>query len=270
MTDNREEILQGMVKHGAEEVPVSELFERSDIVWQIGANESISKTCVRMEEFIASAARNAQHALQVIDRMQNSDGLRDKDLLTALKKYVEDTCEAIKVVDNSLKSNSSSLNTLFVEVPNNSKNEDISWRNLIGRRDVIAHELLSIDNAKVYREAVRDFGNLHQLLSRTYFVPVKTDLNSGQGFSPAIKGEAIKKLSPSEANRTPNIGESLIFVCDDKQLGFISLRLGRSEKNRALFASSQALSNFQFAVYAIDTGNVTLSKSESLRASTAD
>ena len=316
MPENREDLLQRMVKHGAEEVPVSELFQRSEIVWQIGANESISKTCVRLEEFITSAARNAQDALKVIDRMHNSDGLRDNDLLTALKKYVEDTCEAIKVIDNILKNNSSSLNILFVEVPNESKSEEISWRSLIGRRvedtceaikvidnilknnssslnilfvevpneskseeiswrsligrrDVIAHGLLTVDNEKVYREAVRDFGNLHQLLSRTYFVPVKTDLNSGRGFSPAIRGEAIKKLSPAEANKTPNIGESLIFICDDKHQGFVSLRLGRSEKNRALIAFSHGLSSVRISFYSMNSDNIVSSRSESQKAGAA-
>ena len=269
MPENREELLQRMVKHGAEEVPVSELFQRSEIVWQIGANESISKTCVRLEEFITSAARNAQDALKVIDRMHNSDGLRDNDLLTALKKYVEDTCEAIKVIDNILKNNSSSLNILFVEVPNESKSEEISWRSLIGRRDVIAHGLLTVDNEKVYREAVRDFGNLHQLLSRTYFVPVKTDLNSGRGFSPVIRGEAIKKLSPAEANKTPNICESLIFICDDKHQGFVSLRLGRSEKNRALIAFSHGLSSVRISFYSMNSDNIVSSRSESKKAGAA-
>ena len=92
--------------------------------------------------------------------------------MAALKKYVEDTCEAIKQVDNELKGNGSSLETLLFEIPGESDNQ-VSWRNLIGRRDVIAHRLLTVDDERVYREAERDFCLLVELISRVYFVPIK-------------------------------------------------------------------------------------------------
>ena len=80
---------------------------------------------------MASAARNCKSALRVIARLHGSDALKDPDLLTALKKYVEDTCEAIKEVDNTLKRNKSSLTSLLFEIPDKTAGHEASWRNLI-------------------------------------------------------------------------------------------------------------------------------------------
>ena len=251
MTDSREHVMRKVVQHGAEEVTVGELIERSLVSWRLGPDEEISRTCIGLEEFNASAARNAEKALRVIKRATVNGGLRDRDLLTALKKYVEDTCEALRVVDNRLKKKVSDLDTLFAEVPNESTNDDMSWRNLIGRRNVIAHNLLTVDDERVYCEAVRDFGNLHQLLSRTYFVPKYTDLAAGRGFDPLIRADAIRMLLPASVGKTPGIGESLIFVCEDRQYGFVSIRLGRTKENRALFSISHAPSRIRLEFHAL-------------------
>ena len=96
---------------------------------------------------MASAARNCRSALDVTARMGSMDGTKDPDLLTALKKYVENTCEAIKQVDNRLKREGSSLAQVLFEIPEASVG-DVSWRELIGRRDVLAHQLLTIDDER--------------------------------------------------------------------------------------------------------------------------
>ena len=251
MTDNRARLLSNMVLHGATQVELRELFKESQIIWQLRPDQEISDTCIQLEEFMSSAARNARSALDVIDRMRGLGNLQDRDLLTALKKYVEDACEAVKVVDNKLKDNGSSLESLLGEIPNETLDGEVSWRNLIGRRDVIAHRLLTVDDNKVYREAVRDFGSLHQLLSKTYFVPVKTDWASDRGFSPLVKTDALRNLAPSKANTIPSIGQSLIFVCEDKQEGFLSFRVGRSQDNKMLFAASHAPRSIHISVHAI-------------------
>ena len=265
MTDCREQVLRQMARHGAAEVDVSELIAKSQVFWQIGPDEKISQICIQLEEFIACAARNARAALRVMDRMHSSDSLRDNDFLTALKKYVEDTCEAIRTVDNVLKKNASSFDSLLFEVPSETRNADMSWRNLIARRNVIAHRLLTVDNKRVYQEAVRDFGVLHQLLSRIHFAPVRTDWASGLGCTPAIRGDAFRELIPSKANKTPSIGESLIFVCKDEQLGFLSFRIGRSEDNKMLFAASHAPMRIPITVYTIGPRKTTTSGEPGLK-----
>jgi len=250
MTIANERVLRQMAERGAEEVTHSELLERSQVIQSIGPDDEISLTCIQLEELNASAARNAGKALRVIDRIRETGGLREDDLLTALKKYVEDTCEAIRVVDNKLKDNDSSLDTLFAEVPSETTEDRMSWRNLIGRRTIIAHNLLTLDDKRVYREAIRDFGALHQLLSKTYFVPTITDLASGQGFAPTIRAEAVRDLLPARAGQAPDMGESLTFVCEDRQHGFISFRVGKSKANTMLIATSHAM-NISLTVHTL-------------------
>ena len=245
---NRSRLLARMVKHGATRLEIKDLFRQSQIVWQIGADREISETCIHLEEFMASAARNCQSALRVIARMHGLGALKDPDLLTALKKYVQDTCEAIKEVDNTLNRNRSSLTSLLFEISDKTAGSEVSWRNLIARRVVIAHRLLTVDDEKVYCEAERDFSSLHQLLSKVYFVPVKTDLRAGEGFCPLLRMDALRNLAPSVHGRTPVIGESLIFVCEDKSDGFLPFRLGRTEDNRILLAASRRI---PFSLHAV-------------------
>ena len=232
---DRERLLARMVRHGAAKVAIRELAEKAQVVWRIGEKEEISETCVHLEEFMASAARTCRSALDVMKRMDSTDRPKDPDLLTALKKYVQDTCEAIKQVDNGLKRQESSLAQVLCEIPEAAQGE-VSWRELIGRRDVLAHRLLTIDDERVHREAQRDFGVLFELLSRVYFVPVKTDWDAGKWRSPFLKVDVMHRLAPSPDGRTPEIGSSLVFICEDSKRGFLAFRMGRSENNTLLFA----------------------------------
>ena len=224
-------LMARMVRHGATQVGTADLMEQAQIVWRIGANDPVSETCVHAEEIMSSGARSCRKALDLMARMARTGDSQDPDLVTALRKYVEDTCEAIKQVDNTLKKNGSDLATLLFEVPDSSHGE-MSWRDLIGRRDVIAHQLLTVNDQTVHREAQRDFDSLHALLSRVYFVPVKTNLDVGRGFGPMLKGDALRRLSPSEPGTQPTIGQSLVFVCEDEKRGFIAFRAGRSANNQ--------------------------------------
>lgn len=250
----RARVITRMLKHGARQVEVRELYRESQVAWRIGSEEEMSETCIHLEEFLSSAARNSRNALRLMDRMRSS-GDSNTDHLTALKKYVEDTCEAIKVVDSTLRGHKSSLDSLLFEVPREGSEDELTWRSLIGRRDVIAHDLLAVDDNQVHREASRDFNSLHQLLSRVYFVPAKTDWGSGRGFSPLIKADAWKGLSPSENGRSPRIGESLVFVCEDKVEGFLSFRLGRTEGNMVLMSASLGPRAIPISIYAFKSGD---------------
>ena len=248
---DRGRLISRLVDHGATQVEIRELFKESQVIWQIRPDQQTSDTCIQLEEFMASAARNTQSALNVIERMGGSTSLQDRDLITALKKYVEDSCEAIKVADNKLKDSGSSLESLLFEIPDDTLDEKVSWRSLIGRRDVIAHGLLTVDDNRVHSEAVRDFGLLGQLLSKVYFAPVKTSFASGQGFMPLFKPRILTRLSPSRAGETPSIGQTLIFVCEDVDEGIVSFRMGRSVGNKLLLASSRT-GKFHFSLHRLN------------------
>jgi uncharacterized protein with HEPN domain len=180
---------------------------------------------------MASAARDCRRAVSVMDRMRQDEARQDADLMTALKKYVEDTCEAIKQVDNELKRNDSSLETLLFEIPGES-DEQISWRNLVGRRDVIAHQLLTVDDRRVYREAERDFYSLQEFVSRVYFAPIKTNFSAGRGATPLFRLEVLNRLTPAVGGERPRIGTSIVFVFEDVVDGFVCIRMGRTAKNK--------------------------------------
>lgn len=247
------DVVRRLLQCGAAEVDLGELYERSDLVWGFNPGQEISYTCVELELLLSAAARNSKDALQAIeDRAHYSLNLRDKHLLTALKKYVQDACEAIKRVDSRLRKEKSSLGHLLYEVPSETKHDEMSWRNLIGRRDVIAHNLLTIDNERVYQEAARDFDALHCLLFRTYFVPIKTHFEAGKGLpTTCVRTEIVRKLTPTRVGGTPGIGESLILICEDKKAGFLALRLGRSEENTLVFSATKALHRVRISVHPI-------------------
>ena len=193
---NRSRVFTRLIEHGATHVEMDRMIKESKIIWQIRPDHELSETCIHLEEFMSSAARSCQSALSVIDRIHCSGDPKDPDLLTALKKYVEDTGEAIKEVDATLSCNNASLAALLFEIPDKVEGDEASWRSLIGRRIVIAHRLLTVDDERVYRETVRDFGSLHELLSRVYFVPIKSDLASGVSFSPFLRADVVRRLPP--------------------------------------------------------------------------
>ena len=64
-----------------------------------------------------------------------------------------------------LQSRGSSIAEFLPEIPQDSEGNAASCRNPIERRAVIAHQLLTIDDRRVYQESGRDFKRLHQLLS---------------------------------------------------------------------------------------------------------
>ena len=141
-TVGRGRLISRLVDHGATEVEIPELFEQSQVIWRLAEEVEVSETCVSLEEFMSNASRNAQSAINVIARMEGND---DHDLVAAMKKYVEDTGQSIKEVDDRLKKHESSLSALFSEIPDQSEDE-VSWRNLIGRRNVIAHNLVTVQS----------------------------------------------------------------------------------------------------------------------------
>ena len=203
-----------------------------------------SDTCVKLGEWLGRARSDAEGALHAIAQLNKPEHSQNHSLfLTALKKYVEDTCLAIKEMDNILKRHGSSLDILIFEIPNTNRADDMSWRNLIGRRDVIAHNLLTIDNKRVYDEAVRDFTRLHQLLSKISFVPYKTDTNGGGvhvGFNP----DGLKDLVPHKGDEPWTIGQSLIFISEHKQQGLVSFRVGRADSGGNMLSTLVMSSSF--------------------------
>lgn len=230
-----EQFLAIRQRRGAKLVDFAELQEQARVTFIIPENSEVSQLCVECMEFMASASRDTAAAISVLERLDEAD---DPHLMTALKKYVEDTGEALKNIDNRLKDRNSSLADLFPELPGG---DDLAptWRELIARRDVIAHRILSVDDARVREEATRDFELLHTLLRNINFVPTKTDMVKGRGFPVMMRAEAIRSLPAVDAGSTASeLGAAVVFVFEDVQHGFHAFRFGRSSENNLMVAST--------------------------------
>ena len=203
----------------------------------VSEGDPISGTCIECMELVSSAARNAASAIAVLDR---ADPVRDAHLGAALKKYVEDTGEALKQLDKLLNDRCSTLAELFPDLSDGAE-DTTTWKELIGRRDVIAHKILTIDDDRVHDEADQDFRTLYSLLRNISFVPKMTDVTNGRGIEVSLRVDELHRLPAitPESNVTA-IGASLILVHDDFQLGLRTLRLARSPDNKLLVAASHA------------------------------
>ena len=144
-------------------------------------------------------------------------------------------------MDNRLKKLHSGLNELFPEIS--------SWKSLIGRRDVIAHQILTLDDGRLREEAERDFRGLCQLLSNIHFALAIIDLEQDIGPEVVVQSNLLGKLAPSEAGQTFELGGALVIVCLDVRKGIVAFRFGRGPDNQALLAVSHP-GEYRFSVWA--------------------
>jgi len=83
---------------------------------------------------------------------------------------------------------------------------------------MLAHRLLVIDDKEVNRKAARDFDRHCDLLSRTYFVPIKIDLVAGKGFSPTFRSRC--HIRDDNVYKCGRGRQDLVFVCENRKSGF--------------------------------------------------
>lgn len=225
-------------RRGAARAKMEGMFAAAAVVLPVSTSRPIAEPCVEMYEFMSAAARSAVAGVEVLDRLKTED---DPHLVAALKRYVEDTGQALKEVDNRLKQLHSGLNLLFPEIS--------SWKELIGRRDVIAHQILTLDDDKIREEADRDFRALCRLLGNIHFAPTIIDLERGIGPQVIVRANYLRGLASSEPGQDAFVlGGSMVVVCLDASKGIIVFRLGRSSDNRALMAVSHP-GEYTFTVY---------------------
>lgn len=232
-TVTHQDFLQRLKKHGAQESDTATMLEQAAVIFQISDDDVISEVCIECMEFLCSAARNSEAAIDLLDH-HDAD---DVHMTTALKKYIEDTGEALRQIDNRLKKCGSSLEDLFPDLPSDAE-DAATWRDLIGRRGVIAHKILSIDNKRVRAEADRDFRQLHALLRNINFVPTLTDRERGKIFNVRLRGAELLRLPVvSDGSEMTTIGSSLILVCQDMRQGMVPFRIARKSDRQLLVSS---------------------------------
>ncbi|MYB15452.1 MAG: hypothetical protein F4X41_00230 [Chloroflexi bacterium] len=244
-TVDAQEFINKRIEHGARLVDDSrELVDEAEIIWSINPGEDlVSQLCVECLEFMNLAARNSGRAVELLEDPRTEG---DHHRSTALKKYVEDTGQALKEIDNRLKVRGSSLIALFPELP-----KEI-WRDLLARRNVIAHRILSVDDKRVREEAGRYFRDLYRLVRRIEFSPVMVNLKTGLIPGPQFKGSVLLDLPLVAPGMQPKLGEALIVVYETEK-GVLALRFGRTNANTLAIASSIP-GEFDFKLYKVQFG----------------
>ncbi len=107
-------------------------------------------------------ASHTQNALDLTSRLSIDDMNEQNDLYWALVKYIENVQESIKQIDGV----SSSVLRVLDEIPLEAKsNADISWKGFKGMRDVLAHQVDSINPEIVWKVATVELPTLNLLLS---------------------------------------------------------------------------------------------------------
>lgn len=226
-TTDLESWLAERERRGARKVSWDKVMNDGGVIFNVSTSDEIAEPCVEMQEFMSAAARSAAAAVEVLDRLTKEN---DPHLVAALKRYVEEIGQALKEVDNRLKVLHSGLNELLPDIS--------SWRSLIGRRDVIAHQILTVDDEKIREEADKDFRALCQLLPNIHFCPTVIDLEQ-TGFAAHFKGNKLFGLIRQEGGENSyGLGGALILVYLDIQKGIVTFRLGLDHDNRMLIAGS--------------------------------
>ncbi len=105
-------------------------------------------------ERIALIRNDIQGAINCWSRMVTERRLNDRDLRMALRKYVEDVGESVKVLDCG--TGHGLLDALI---------EFEEWKGLKGIRDIIAHQPGRVDDVIVVDAVVTDFPVLSRLLA---------------------------------------------------------------------------------------------------------
>ena len=101
-------------RRGGRRVEVGEIFDNAVVGFRFSVGSLIAESFVEVYECMAKAARSAVDAVEVLDRLNTED---DRHMEAALKRYVEDTGEALKQADDLLRKVHSGLDKLFPEIP---------------------------------------------------------------------------------------------------------------------------------------------------------
>lgn len=114
---------------------------------------------------------------------------------------------------------------------------------------MIAHQILTLDDGRLWEEAERDFRGLCQLLSNIHFASAIIDLEQDIGPEVIVRSNLQRDLVPSEAGQPFELGGALAIVCLDARKGIVAFRFGRGPDNQALPAVSHP-GEYRFTVWA--------------------
>ena len=136
-------------------------------------NDDLMRATVWLER----AKENIHNALLCRSRMVDGGApLSDPDLCWALAKYVENTEESVKQLDNITHG---LLLAELTEIPFSDPDANLTWKNLKGMRERLAHRFWEIDHDVVLDTVMNDFPLLDDLFDCLYIVPEPFNVRTG-------------------------------------------------------------------------------------------
>ena len=159
----------------------------------------------------------------------------DRDLQWALVKHVENAQEAVSSLDAI---SGKKLFPILVELPLKAENDELSWRGLIGMRQVLVHKPWAVDHAVVWRTATEEFPALLTLIESTTIDVEPTDVENGRG--PTIDVSARKLISGAKTVPGDKMAltGSQVLVFRDVTHGLGALHVGLAEGTSVLVGAS--------------------------------
>lgn len=176
---------------------------------------------------------NASRAITLSKKVQFDDMNESNDLFWSLVKYVENVQDCTLQLDNMKRSILEALD----EIPIRSEQgEDLTWKNMINMRVILAHKSWDIDNDILWGTVVSDFPVLNRLLSRLVFDESAENPNSPT-FSFLVK--RFLDLPLSQPGDESLLGNYLVLVSFNSKGKARCLRIAkRSNSQLAVFPPS--------------------------------
>lgn len=182
--------------------------------------------------WLERAQTSIHHALLCRNRMMDSGApLADRDLCWALAKYVENTEESVKQLDNITHR---LLLAELIEIPLSGPDANLTWKNLKGMRERLAHRFWEIDNRVVLDAVMHDFPLLDALFDSLHIVPEPFNIRTDQTADFIVSTEWIRKIRYARGPEDPLLpGNSFIAAAYDRDFGWNMFRVGLNEERNA-------------------------------------
>ena len=165
-------------------------------------------------------------AINLSQKMSTQDDLReDHDLRWGLVKHVENAQETVRALD---KAGGDRLLSVLVELPLKADGDELSWKGLIGMRNVLAHKPWDVDHTVVWQTVMEEFPILLTLIDATTIDVEPSDVVNGRHPKILVDPRTLMAGSGTTiGGRMSPIGTQ-VLVFRDLTHGLGTLHVGRS------------------------------------------
>ena len=185
------------------------------------------KAMVKIKERWSQLRSYVEDAINLSRRMSTQGDLReDHDFRWGLVKHVENAQETVQALD---KASGYRLLSVLVELPLEADGDDLSWKGLIGMRNVLAHQPWALDHAVVWRTVTEEFPILLAVIDATTIEVEPSDVENGR--QPKIMVDVATLMAGTGTTIGGKMSPtgSQILVFRDLTHGLGALHVGRSD-----------------------------------------